>query len=127
MAKCMRCGCKYDSHSSRTSNLTVRTYLKSNKPGLADRDVTIKVANLCNECTKSLFIWIGSPPKGEEDQNGYMPFNWSTVCKACGRKFYFVDEKALLEQNLGVPIVEDGKMMIETCPYCALERIGDAE
>lgn len=37
------------------------------------------------------------------------PFNWSTVCKACGRKFYFVDEKALLEQNLGVPIVENEK------------------
>lgn len=55
------------------------------------------------------------------------PFNWSTVCRACGRKFYFVDEKALLEQNLGVPIVENEKMMIETCPFCAeisaLERM----
>ena len=47
------------------------------------------------------------------------PFKWRIVCRACGRKFYFVDEKALLEQNLGVPIIEDGKMMIETCPYCA--------
>lgn len=121
MIKCIRCGCKYDLHSSRSSDLTVRTRLKS------DRDVTIKVANLCNECTKSLFIWIGSPPKGEEDHNAYMPFNWSTVCKACGRKFYFADEKALLEQNLGVPIVEDGKMMIETCPYCVLERMGDTK
>lgn len=68
MIKCIRCGCKYDLHSSRSSNLTVCTYLKSNKPGLADRDVTIKVANLCNECTKSLFLWIGSPPK-YDDQN----------------------------------------------------------
>lgn len=36
MIKCMRCGCKYDLHSSRSSNLTVRTCLKSG------RDVTIK-------------------------------------------------------------------------------------
>lgn len=67
MIKCIRCGRKYDLHSSRSSDLIVHTRLKS------DRDVTIKVANLCNECTKSLFIWIGSPPKGEEDHNAYMP------------------------------------------------------
>lgn len=46
------------------------------------------------------------------------PFKWSTVCKVCGRKYYFVDEDALLEQNIGVPIIEDGKMMIEGCPFC---------
>lgn len=60
MIKCMRCGCKYDLHNSRSSNLTVRTCLKSG------RDVTIKVVNLCNECTKSLFTWLGGPIKEED-------------------------------------------------------------
>lgn len=69
MIKCMRCGCRYDLYGSRSSNLTVCTYLKSDKPRLANKDVTIKVTNLCNECTKSLFTWIGGPLKGEEDQN----------------------------------------------------------
>ena len=48
----------------------------------------------------------------------YEPFKWSMVCKACDRTFYFINEEALLEQNIGVPIIEDGKMMIETCPFC---------
>ena len=39
MIKCIRCGCKYDLDSSRSSNLTVHTCLKS------DIDVTIKVDN----------------------------------------------------------------------------------
>ena len=62
MIKCIRCGCKYDLHSSRSSNLTVHTYSKSDKP-----DAMITVTNLCNECTKSLFTWLGGPLKGEED------------------------------------------------------------
>lgn len=60
MIKCIRCGRKYDLYGSRSSDLTVRTRLKS------DREVTIKVVNLCNECTKSLFIWLGGPLKEED-------------------------------------------------------------
>lgn len=62
MTKCMRCGCKYDLYGSRSSNLTVYTYSKSDKP-----DAMITVTNLCNECTKSLFTWLGGPLKGEGD------------------------------------------------------------
>lgn len=60
MIKCIRCGCKYDLDSSRSSNLTVHTCLKS------DIDVTIKVDNLCNKCTKSLLTWLGGPLKEED-------------------------------------------------------------
>ena len=60
MIKCVRCGCKYDLDSSRSSDLTVHTYLKS---GI---DATIKVGNLCNKCTKSLLAWLGGPLKEED-------------------------------------------------------------
>lgn len=69
MIKCIRCGCKYDLHSSRSSNLTVHTYSKSSKLCTINTDAMITVTNLCNECTKSLFTWLGGPLKGEEDRN----------------------------------------------------------
>lgn len=67
MIKCIRCGCKYDLYGSRSSSLTVYTYSKSGKLCTINTDSMITVANLCNECTKSLFTWLGGPLKGEED------------------------------------------------------------
>ena len=49
------------------------------------------------------------------------PFKWRIICKTCGLRHYFVDEEAFLAQNLGVPIIEDEELMIETCPFCAEE------
>lgn len=69
MIKCIRCGCKYDLYGSRSSNLTVYTYSKSDNPSTINTDAMITVTNLCNECTKSLFTWLEGPLKGEEDRN----------------------------------------------------------
>lgn len=49
------------------------------------------------------------------------PYDWSSICKTCGRRYKLDEEGNLVVQHIGVTIEEHAESMakLETCPLCA--------
>lgn len=59
------------------------------------------------------------------------PFNWSTICKTCGRRYKLDEEGHFVVQRIGVGIEDKDEIMakteIEYCPLCLVTIAAEVE
>lgn len=59
------------------------------------------------------------------------PYEWSPICKTCGRRYKLDEEGHFIVQRIGVDIESEDEMLakteIEHCPLCLVAIVAEVE
>lgn len=59
------------------------------------------------------------------------PYEWSAICKTCGRRYKLDEEGNFVVQRIGVDIESEDEMLaktkIELCPLCSAAIAAEVE
>lgn len=59
------------------------------------------------------------------------PYEWSAICKTCGRRYKLDEDGNFIVQRIGVNIESEdemlAKMEIECCPLCLVAIVAEVE